>query len=147
MSTFVIDNSVAIQWFVPFGSRTDLENADRWLEMIANRDIEAYVPSIFQLEFVNVMQRLKRQKKLAGEIESALLHLEQIGINWLGNDIESSVYMRAINDLCEMHQLSAYDAAYLELAIRGQHGILTQDVDLRKAADRCGLRVSLGTPY
>lgn len=36
--------------------------------------------------------------------------------------------------LCRKHGLTAYDAAYLEIALRGGHGLATLDRDLRRAA-------------
>jgi predicted nucleic acid-binding protein len=36
--------------------------------------------------------------------------------------------------LCRKHGLTAYDAAYLEIALRGGLGLATLDDDLRRAA-------------
>lgn len=42
-------------------------------------------------------------------------------------------------DLARVHELSAYDAAYLELAMREGLPLATQDADLREAAARAGV--------
>ena len=43
--------------------------------------------------------------------------------------------------LCRKHGLTAYDAAYLEIAIRGAYPLATTDEVLRRAAEAEGVRV------
>ncbi|MEN9595980.1 MAG: hypothetical protein RL236_414, partial [Pseudomonadota bacterium] len=43
--------------------------------------------------------------------------------------------------LASEHNLSAYDAAYLELALRHQVPLATLDVDLRKAARKINVPI------
>ncbi len=43
--------------------------------------------------------------------------------------------------LCRKHGLTAYDAAYLEIAIRGGYPLATADEDLRRAAAAEGVQV------
>jgi predicted nucleic acid-binding protein len=47
--------------------------------------------------------------------------------------------MRAISDLAERHDLSTYDAAYLELAARQGSALITLDKDLAAAASAAGV--------
>ena len=47
----------------------------------------------------------------------------------------------AILDLAEKHGLTAYDAAYLELAERLGLALGTLDIDLRKAAETEGVAI------
>jgi predicted nucleic acid-binding protein len=43
--------------------------------------------------------------------------------------------------LCRKHGLTAYDAAYLEIAMRGNYPLATADDDLRRAAQAEGIQV------
>jgi predicted nucleic acid-binding protein len=43
--------------------------------------------------------------------------------------------------LARRYSLSAYDAAYLELAIREEVALATLDTDLRKAATKAGFKL------
>jgi predicted nucleic acid-binding protein len=47
---------------------------------------------------------------------------------------DSAVVFTTTQALCRKHGLTAYDAAYLELAMRGRHELATVDKDLRRAA-------------
>jgi predicted nucleic acid-binding protein len=46
----------------------------------------------------------------------------------------AAVVFNATQALCRKHGLTAYDAAYLELAIREKNALATIDEDLRRAA-------------
>jgi predicted nucleic acid-binding protein len=59
-------------------------------------------------------------------------------LNRLPIDVDRDATSATVFDvpeaLCRKHGLTAYDAAYLELALRGGHGLATVDDDLHKAA-------------
>jgi predicted nucleic acid-binding protein len=46
--------------------------------------------------------------------------------------------------LCRKDDLTAYDAAYLEISIRGGYPLATADADARAAAEGAYCRVSIG---
>lgn len=48
-----------------------------------------------------------------------------------------------IADLAVEHNLTVYDAAYLELTIRKQIPLASRDADLNLAAKRCGVPLLL----
>ena len=48
--------------------------------------------------------------------------------------------------LADAHKLTAYDAAYLELAVRVGAALASTDTDLVDAARRCGVEVLTYTP-
>jgi hypothetical protein len=52
--------------------------------------------------------------------------------------------MAAVANLADRHGLTAYDAAYLELAMRHKFGLITQDQDLVRAAEWKDSRCSAG---
>jgi predicted nucleic acid-binding protein len=59
-------------------------------------------------------------------------------------DIESA--NRVLSDvyrLATLHRLTAYDAAYLELALRRNLPIATLDIELRNASKAAGLAIQM----
>jgi predicted nucleic acid-binding protein len=52
---------------------------------------------------------------------------------------QTSTLASSIIDLARDYELSAYEAAYLELALRLGHPLATLDQRLRSAADRAGV--------
>jgi len=52
-----------------------------------------------------------------------------------------SGWMERVHRLCITYDLSAYDAAYLELAERKQAGLATLDTGLSQAASACGIEI------
>ena len=51
------------------------------------------------------------------------------------------LYIREVLELSDKHELSAYDAAYLELAIRNHSPLATLDQNLKSVAKTAGVRV------
>jgi predicted nucleic acid-binding protein len=47
----------------------------------------------------------------------------------------------SVRDLAERHDITVYDASYLELAIRDNAPLATLDADLAKAAQDAGVAV------
>jgi predicted nucleic acid-binding protein len=48
-----------------------------------------------------------------------------------------------VSELAAEHNLSVYDAAYLELALRRGLPLASRDAGLNRAAQRCGVKVLL----
>jgi predicted nucleic acid-binding protein len=133
---FVLDASVALLWLVPQTNTPGVAYADSVL--LALKESQAVVPSLFALETANVIAKLEG-KGIVSEAES------QRFISLLGQlDIETDVQTmsHALGDtlnLARRYRLSAYDAAYLELALRLGLPLATLDSDLAKAAATAGL--------
>ena len=53
----------------------------------------------------------------------------------------SLTVFKTTQELCRSHGLTAYDAAYLEIAIRSGYALATLDDDLRRAAISQGVQV------
>lgn len=96
------------------------------------------VPALWPLEVANALIVLVRRRKLT-EAE------RQTGLGWLRGlplrfDAEAaSLAFSRLSELAAAHQLSVYDAAYLELAQRRKLPLACQDGPLRKAAKRAGV--------
>ncbi len=133
---FVLDASVALLWLVPHTNIAGLDYADAVL--IALKESQAVVPSLFALEIANVVAKVE-SKGVVTEAESQrfMTLLGQLNIS---TDQETMMY--ALGDtlnLARRYRLSAYDAAYLELALRMGLPLATLDVELAKAAATSGL--------
>lgn len=127
-NSFVVDNSVVMSWC--FRDQANLY-ADSVLERLA--EAVAYVPSVWSLEVVNVLLAAERKKCIseAGSIRFISL-LSQLPIH-----VEYEISGKAMKDLLGLaraHNLSSYDASYLDLAMRKGLPLATLDEKLRKAA-------------
>jgi predicted nucleic acid-binding protein len=130
---FVLDNSIVMAW--SFEDEVD-KYADAVLERLA--DTRAVVPVLWPLEIANALLMGERRKR-STEAET---------IKWTGIlaslpiAIDGETNSRAWSDtlsLARGHNLSAYDAAYLELAIRRGMPLATIDGKLRTAAEAAGV--------
>ena len=135
---FVLDASVALLWLIPQTNVKGLAYADSVLSAL--QESQAVVPSLFALEIANVVAKLET-KEIVPEADSQrfIALLGQLGIE---TDLETMA--RAMGDtlnLARRHKLSAYDAAFLELALRQALPLATLDADLAKAAQRVGLSI------
>jgi predicted nucleic acid-binding protein len=133
---FVADASVAIGWVHP-AQATAYTRA--MLDAIAE-GATLEVPALWPLEVANALSVLQRRRKLTEDERQA-------GLGWLRGlplRIDHEMAMLAFSRLSELasaHQLSVYDAAYLELAQRRRLVLGCKDGPLRTAARRA--RVSL----
>ncbi len=128
---FVIDNSVVSGWYLD-------NQATPYSLAVAERlqDDRAWAPALWELELTNVLRTsCLRQRMTAQSAQAVLVHLGSLPI---AVDREP-VPPRELLALALRFGLSSYDAAYLELALRRQLPIATQDADLRMAAVAAGV--------
>jgi len=130
---FVLDCSVAISWCL-VDENDDYANAI--LAMMP--DSEAFVPGIWSLEIANTLAVAERRKRITQEqCEQAIALLQSLLIQ-----VDLFTDAKALNatlKLARQEGLAAYDAAYLELALRLQLPLATLDTRLAEAATRCGV--------
>lgn len=135
--TFVLDHSVAMRWYFGDGRPQELAYATRVLE--AMKSAEAVVPGIWSLEVANVLARAEA-KALGTEARSeafvGMLQRMDIAID----GATSAQALGSTLQLARRYRLSAYDASYLELALREGLPLATLDEDLMKAARRAGVK-------
>ena len=131
---FIADASVAIGWVHPGQSTT--HTAAMLAAIEEGAIIE--VPALWPVEVANALTVLVRRRKLT-EPE------RQTGLGWLrglplriDHEMASLAFSR-LSDLASAHQLSVYDAAYLELAQRRNLLLGCKDGPLRKAAEQSGV--------
>lgn len=135
MSALVIDCSAALAWC--FEDEAS-DEADSLLSRVGSEG--AVVPVLWHLEVANVLlQATKRGRITADDADTRLRLMAALPIT---TDQETSI--RAWRDtlaLARAEGLTAYDAAYLELALRRQLPLATWDKELAEAARRRGLTV------
>jgi len=101
---------------------------------------ETWVPSLWWHEIGNVLVSAKRSARISDNDASGLMQL--YGDLPISTDTAfSSAFMERVHRLSIAYNLSAYDAAYLELAERKQAGLASLDSKLQQAARDCGVEV------
>ena len=103
------------------------------------QDAKALVPMTWGLEVANVIAKAE-EKALVTEARSGafLEMLEDVDI-----EVDTATFAHALSDtlqLARRYRLSAYDASYLELALRTGLPLATLDEDLQKAARKAGVK-------
>lgn len=133
--SFVIDASVVFAWQFP-------DEESKLLEQIAERMLieGAFVPIHWRVEIANGFAIAVRRGRMSADYRiGALARLSEMPIK-----TESESANRLWTDtqiLCDRHTLTAYDAAYLEMALRLRIPIATLDKALVKAARSEGVVV------
>ena len=127
-------------WYLP--DETSVA-ADRVLRRVVEKG--AVVPFLFGLEFANGMLMAKRRKRIPESyLRVALNELHALQIH---HDLEGHEKVWSdCTELAEQHDLTAYDAAYLELAQRIRLPLATLDQALIRAAEDAGVDVFASRP-
>jgi predicted nucleic acid-binding protein len=131
MAAFILDASVAISWCFTGDPTEDTPYSRRVLSELAVND--AIVPEIWAFEIANsiFVAYSKRRRITEQQIHEYLELLKTLPIRvetqslWANVDLES---------LSRRQNLAAYDAAYLDLALRTNLALATSDDPLRQAA-------------
>lgn len=130
---FVLDASVALAWLF-----RDEQNAYAHRMLRRLEDEPAVVPAVWILEMANGLLVAERRGRFtAADVTHIYGTLADLPIE--SSDLTLEQALGPLLDLARVHELSAYDAAYLELAMREGLPLATQDADLRKAATSSGV--------
>lgn len=109
-----------------------------WPELLSTQDL--YAPAIWPTEIVNVLLVARRRKRLTqNDLNRSLLALGRLSVEIEPGSVHSMA--GSVLKLAETHQLTMYDAAYLELSIRRTLPLATLNKKLRTAAKK--LKVDL----
>ena len=129
----VLDCSVTMSWL--FADEAS-KKTDALLTLLIEQG--AVVPNLWHLEVANVLtQAQKRNRISAAQVAERISLLEQLPISVDGQTNQRG--LREIFVLAVEYQLSSYDAAYLELAMRTALPLATVDKALLKAASKTGV--------
>ncbi len=134
--TFILDCSVTMAWLF-------LDEMNDYTESILDalqKNKRAIVPGLWTWEVSNVL--------LVGERRGRITHVQAIGfweiLKALPIIIDEQAVIHAHDTtyhLAHEHKISAYDAAYLEVALRQQAPLATMDKQLIKVAQAMGVHV------
>ena len=132
MAGWVINASVTLPWFVP-------NEATPFTEGL----LDALGAQPLVLECTNVLQSAQRRRRIdanrraqiAGELGELSVRVDQEALDFV-----------TIDRLAASHGLSAYDAAYLELALRRSLTLVSLDARLIAAAKGAGHPVLTNAP-
>jgi predicted nucleic acid-binding protein len=135
LEPFVVDNSVVMSWCFQ-------DQANDYADSILGRlvDATAYVPSIWPLEVVNVLLAAERMSYISEADSVRFINL----LSQLPILVQHEGPGRGMKDLLALaraHELSSYDASYLDLAMKRGLPLATLDKKLRHAAKAVRLRI------
>lgn len=135
MSPIVLDASIVIAWCFD-DDATGI--ADETIDRMKNA--ERWIPSLLQIEVTNTLSRIERKKQTTRRVVREFLgDFESMEL-----EVDHEAGMRAFQEiygLCQEFGLTAYDAVYLELAMRKGAVLATLDQELRRAAVKAGVPV------
>ena len=129
----VLDNSVVCGWLLE-------SQATPYSDAIAERlqDDQALAPPLLRLEYANVLRiACKRGRLTAQQAQDAIAQLAELPVE-IDAELPDAAQLLA---LALRYDLSSYDATYLDLALRRQLPVATQDVALAQAARLSGVGV------
>lgn len=136
---WVLDASIALAWALP--DETSLQ-ADQFLSRVSRKDV-LWVPSLWWYEVANALILAERRKRLT-EADGIQLR-ELYGMLPIKTDVIIGLdTIERLRTLAREYRLSAYDAAYLELALRRGLRLATLDQNLQSAARKAGVRILWG---
>ncbi len=130
---FVLDASVSLAWC--FEDEETPYALGVFNRLRADR---ALVPTIWPLEVANTLLVGERRGRLTLAATTRFVRVLN-GLPITVDDHTSSAALGSVLALSREHGLSAYDATYLELAVREGLPLATEDARLRAAAERAGV--------
>lgn len=129
---FVVDASIAGAWLLP-----DEENEVAEQAMARMADEDAFAPDLLRHEIRSILLSAGRRGRVSDDfIHSALARFRGLPLKLLGPGDDTEVVR-----LSRQYRLSAYDAAYLSLALLDRMSLATLDQKLAEAARREGVSV------
>jgi predicted nucleic acid-binding protein len=134
LNGIVIDASVALAWCFPDEAS---DYADSVLLALENQTV--IVPAIWAVEITNALLVGERRKRIRQPEVRRFVELLK-GLNVAEDAQPVADTVSSIFPLAQAYRLSAYDAAYLDVAVRREIPLVTLDGDLQKAALAAGIK-------
>jgi predicted nucleic acid-binding protein len=134
--SLVVDASVALAWALPDESSP---YADAVLAVVEQDGLR--VPELWARELANGLAVAYLRKRITAADENAFL----LALSYLSIDVEEPVpavgAVRNGTAAAMRYGLTAYDAAYVDLAVRENLTLATLDTAMRKAAEAAGVTI------
>lgn len=132
----VLDCSLALAWALPDETSA---RAEKFLAQLSPQSV-LYVPALWWYEISNALTMAQRRHRLAESESRRIVDLYSTLPIKTDADLSLDVVQR-LQALAREYSLSAYDAAYLELAERRNVGLATLDRRLTTAARKAGVKI------
>ena len=133
MTVCVLDSSAALAWVLPAENHVA---SDALLDKIVEGG--AVAPGLWRLEIGNVLLVAERRRRITlAERQQAVSALAELPIH-IDPHTAAHAWAETLN-LAAGHNLTIYDASYLELAIRLVLPLASLDQALCRAAAACGV--------
>ena len=131
---FIVDNSVMIAWLID----RQADAYTRRLSVRADRE-QLHAPALWPFEFVNALVVMQRRQLIREhQADACIIRATRIGVL-----VDSaSLDMAALLNLARGMGVSAYDAAYIDLAQRRGLPLATRDTPLQRAARAAGVTLA-----
>ena len=131
MARYVIDASTTLAWC--------FNEKDRGRSLAAFLfDNELVAPWLWRLEVVHAVAKRERRNRITvAQATRYLKALENVQVEFVGELGQRSLVELA--QTARPHQLTSYDATYLDLAVRSGLPLIADDGNLRNAAERVGI--------
>ena len=133
---FVLDASVAAAWCFD-------DETTPFTEGVLNlfsRGAEALTPAVWPLELANALLMAERRQRLSlAQVTALLGRIAKLPI--AVEPVSAALAVGQVLSVARQQQLSEYDAAYVELALRTGLPLATLDNKLRQAAQAAGIRL------
>jgi predicted nucleic acid-binding protein len=134
VSRFVVDASVVLTWCFP---DENSPYATRVAAMFGGGD-SAVVPSFWPHEVLNALLVGEKRKRISHAlIQTFLADLAILPVEL--ESVNTEDVFRRVQDLSRRHGLTAYDAAYLDLAATSGFPLATLDEALLRACKQVGI--------
>jgi len=132
----VLDASAALAWIFERASRAEAERARAMLARL--EELQPIVPALWHIEVLNGLVTAQRRRVLSlSKATDFLSRLDRLPITTDPTSV--SERKPQIFALAREHGLSAYDATYLELALRSGAALFTFDGRLVRAQAKAGV--------
>ncbi|WP_295886069.1 type II toxin-antitoxin system VapC family toxin [uncultured Thiohalocapsa sp.] len=133
--SLVLDASMALAWILARADPDERLLADQALETLAEQPV--LVPALWHIEIANALLVAERRQVVReAQVIDYLNRLARLPIQT--DDVRVASRQESIMALGRAHRLSAYDASYLELALRTGSALASFDAKLLSATRQVG---------
>jgi predicted nucleic acid-binding protein len=134
---FVLDASVAVEWFLP-GGGPRARYAEKILERISAGELLPVIPDLWHYEMGSVLIAARRDKRIsAAKLSAAQTALRALGVETLALELDAS----DVIDLSQRFHMQGYDVVYFDLARRLAIPIAALDGGIKTACRTFGVRI------
>ena len=130
----IVDASVVVAWFA---RNQASDYTDRIRRQARNQRL--HVPAVWPLEFANALWQLQRRKLLSDvQVDTIIDLAEPLDVVVHGE----SLVPRRLVAVARKHDLTTYDALYLDLALALRYPVACRDGSLKGALRAAGAKLA-----